>query len=448
MSAPIDPFVRRSSLWLVTRAWILCVVAMGALLLSACEIKQGDPTACTVDAPDKPTRVNVISYESPGMPFFGDQMRACGHVKNLTVRHQMLPYDELVSQATISMSSRSTSPYHIIHAYDQLVVEWAGKGWLAPLDDLVQKYWVQYNLSAISAAVWESMKVDGHIYSIPAIQNPEILFYRKDVLARAGLKPPTTYAELAHTCHVLKGKEGAKYPLVMMYSKMSDHFIYEFSGLLHSMGGHWFGNDATPSFNDATGIAALETMVGLYRECLDPGVVNFTPEDALIGLQQGQFLIGVMWMNFASQMDDVSVSKFPGQFGFAPPPAACRSCPPAGYWAEDSWVIPANASVNRELLFRIAMEGTNTANQAKAADITLVTRMNVAKAKDNPYWAPGVAAIEAGAISLERRPYAYLAKDPVERYGLEALLGNMSPKDALNRAAADYSRSLKESGYR
>jgi ABC-type glycerol-3-phosphate transport system substrate-binding protein len=419
-----------------------------AISLLGCEKKHGDPTACSVEAPSKPTRVNVISYESPGMPFFGDQMAQCSHVRNLTVRHQTLPYDELVSQSTISMSSRSSSPYHIIHAYDQLVVEWAGKGWLAPLDDLVQKYWDKYDLGAISPGVWESMKVNGHIYSIPAIQNPEILFFRKDILADAGIEPPRTFAEMAKACQVLRGKGGSKYPLVMMYSKMSDHFIYEFAGLLHSLGGRWFTDDARPAFNDATGVAALDMMVGLYRGCLDPGVVNLTPEDALIGLQQGQFVMGVMWMNFASQMDDPAASKFPHRFGFALPPAACSTCPPAGYWAEDSWVIPANASVNRDLLFRIAMEGTDSANQAKAADITLVTRMNVSKANESPYWAPGVATIAAGAVALERRPYAYLAKYAVERYGLEALLGTLSAKEALDRAALEYSRSLEESGYR
>ena len=418
-----------------------------AAYLAACSRQNTDTGACSVPAPVEPTKVNVISYPSPGMPFFGDQMAQCSHVAQLQVRHQMLPYDELVSQATIAMSSKSPSPYHIIHVYDALLVEWANRGWLAPLDDLVKKYWEQYRLAEIPDNVWDMMRVNGHIYAIPALQNVEIFFYRKDLFDKYGLKEPRTYHDLDALCQVLMTNGESKHPLVMMYSKMSHHFTYEFHDLIHSMGGAWFNEDGTPSFNSPTGIAALQEIVNLYRSCVNPNAVNFTPEDALIGLQQGQFLMAVLWMNEAPQMDDPSASKFAGKFGFSPAPGACADCPPAGSWAQDSWVIPANASVSRELLFQVAMEGVKTSNQSQAADLTLVTRPDVASAAESPYWAPGVISIERGAVGLERKPYAYLAIDAIERYGIEALLGHLTAQQALDRAATDFQRSMRDEGF-
>ena len=415
--------------------------------LAACSREHGASDDCEIPAPSVPTKVTVISYESHGMPFFGEKMAKCSQGSRLSIRHQMLPYDELVNQATISMSAKSPSPYDIIHVYDQLLVEWAGKGWLAPLDDLVQKYRSQYRLDEIPPSVWDMMKVNGHIYAIPAVQNPEIFFYRRDVFDKYALQLPQTYDDLMSLCQTLKSKGAASYPLLMMYSKSSDHIAYEFHDLLHSMGGKWFNDDGSPAFNSEIGRAALQKMANLYHACMHPDVVNFTPEDAIIGLQQGQFLMGILWANEAPQVDNPELSKFAGKFGFAPPPGACANCPPASYWAQDSWVIPANASVDRELLFRIAMEGTQTKNQAEAAKLALVTRTAVSNANEKPYWRAASTTVERGAVGLDRQPYAYLAREAITRYAVEALLGHLTVNEALDRAATDYSRAMHEEGF-
>jgi multiple sugar transport system substrate-binding protein len=378
------------------------------------------------------------------MPFYGEQMAKCGDPARLEIRHQMLPYEELVSQATISLSSGSTSRYQLIHVSDNLLVEWASKGWLAPLDDLIGKYWTQYRVDEIPEKVWNAVRVNGHIFAIPGLQNTENLIYRKDVLARYGLSPPRTFDELEYACRVLKEKRAAEYPLVMMYSKSADHFPLEFHNLLHSMGGRWFNDDGSPVFNDSIGQAALARMGGLYRACMHPDTVNFTVEDAVIGLQQGQFVMGVLWMNNEPQLDDTRVSKYPGAFGFAPAPAACPNCPPAGAWAVDSWVIPTSAGVDRDLIFHIIMEGLKTANQVKASTVTLVARTEAARAAQSPYWQPGLAAIGRGIEALPRRPYTDLAVNTLEHYGMESLLGHMPVKEALNRAADQFSRSMRE----
>ena len=425
----------------------LLIASLGCLLVGCHRREGGGHGDCQLLTPPTTIRINVISYPSPGMPFFGEQMVKCSEPPRLEIRHQMLPYEELVSQATISLSSNSTSHYQLVHVSDNLLIEWASKGWLAPLDELVRKYWTQYRLDEIPEIVWNAVRVDGHIFAVPGLQNTENLIYRKDVLAQYALSPPRTFNELQHACRVLKEKGAAEYPLVMMYSKSADHFPLEFHDLLHSMGGRWFNDDGSPAFNDKTGQMVLSRMAALYRTCMHPDTVNFTVEDAVIGLQQGQFVLGVLWMNNEPQLDDPNVSKYAGHFAFAPAPAACSSCPPAGAWAIDSWVVPANAGVDRDLLFHIVMEGLKTANQMKASAVTLVTRTEAAKAAQSSYWAPGLAAIDRGIEALPRRPYTYLAVNALQRYGMEALLGHMPVEQALNRAAVEFSQSMREEGF-
>lgn len=180
---------------------------------------------------------------------------------------------------------------------------------------------------------------------------------------------------------------------------------------------------------------------------MHPDTVNFTVEDAIIGLQQGQFVIGVLWMNTEPQLEDPKASKFAGQFGFAPAPAACPTCPPDGAWAIDSWVIPANAGVDRDLVFRVLMEGLKSANQRKAATLTLVSRAAAVGASQSPLWAPGLEAIERGVAALPPQRYTYLAVNAIQRYGMESLLGHLTVEEGLNQAAAQFDRAMREEGY-
>ena len=188
-------------------------------------------------------------------------------------------------------------------------------------------------------------------------------------------------------------------------------------------------------------------IVAMYKECVHPDVIDYTPEDALIGLEQGQFLMGVFWANEAPQVVNPELSRFPDDFAFAPAPAGCKGCAAAGYWAQDSWVIPANASVDPDLLFRIAMEGLRGKNQAQVARVALVTRAPVADREDRPYWGAASQTTALGATGMEREPYAYLAQEALSHYALEALLGHMSPREALDRAAEDYMRGMKSEGF-
>lgn len=67
-----------------------------------------------------------------------------------------------------------------------------GAGQLEPLDDL----FTADVLADFSATALERVTVDGTIYSIPMIIDPQLFYYRKSALDEAGLTPPTTMDEL------------------------------------------------------------------------------------------------------------------------------------------------------------------------------------------------------------------------------------------------------------
>ncbi|MFF4593856.1 ABC transporter substrate-binding protein [Amycolatopsis sp. NPDC001319] len=80
-------------------------------------------------------------------------------------------------------------------------------GLLAPLDDIVDPVKSDFSQAALDTAT-----VEGKIYGVKTIDDVMMLYYRKSVLAAAGVKPPTTFAELlGATRKLTTGKQKGLY---------------------------------------------------------------------------------------------------------------------------------------------------------------------------------------------------------------------------------------------
>ena len=71
--------------------------------------------------------------------------------------------------------------------------------------------------------------VGGNCYSIPWCSAFACLYYRKDVLEKLSLSPPTTWDELIQSCLVLKKKAGLKYPFGVMITPRNTFWVLPFS---------------------------------------------------------------------------------------------------------------------------------------------------------------------------------------------------------------------------
>ena len=110
--------------------------------------------------------------------------------------------------------------------------------------------------------------------------------------------------------------------------------------------------------------------------------------------------------------------------------------PPAAYWAQDGWVIPRNSGVDPDLLTQVALESVDTESQSKAVGFALVTRASLVN--ESAAAAAAFETIARGARPSPRLPYAYLAQEALNRFGIQALLGHLSAKEALDQAAEQY----------
>src|SRR5882757_1236738 len=75
---------------------------------------------------------------------------------------------------------------------DQLNVDLVHAKEVIPLDDVLG-----LAKSDFVEATLATNTVDGHVYGIPMVEDMQLLYYRKSLLAKAKVKPPTTLDELA-----------------------------------------------------------------------------------------------------------------------------------------------------------------------------------------------------------------------------------------------------------
>ena len=104
------------------------------------------------------------------------------------VDHQSVPGPTLIQKVLQQASSKSLPDVLMLDNPD--IQQIAETGALAPLDD--------FGISAdgyapgpVSAATY-----NGKLYGLQPGANTMALFYNKDILAKAGVKPPTTWDEL------------------------------------------------------------------------------------------------------------------------------------------------------------------------------------------------------------------------------------------------------------
>lgn len=96
-------------------------------------------------------------------------------------------------QMFMTASMAKTCPYDVIDADIVWISALAAKGWLLPLDQYVNvdQLYAENFSATVSGGMW-----DGKLYRIPFMSDAGLIYYRKDLLEKAGLQPPQTFEEL------------------------------------------------------------------------------------------------------------------------------------------------------------------------------------------------------------------------------------------------------------
>lgn len=148
--------------------------------------------------------------------------------------------------------------------------------------------------------------MDNKLYGLPSEGDTAWFWYRKDLLADAGLDVPQTWVEFFNAAKILNKIPGV-YGAVIGAS--TSEAVWDFMHYHFAFGGQILDSNNRVVINNEAGKAALEMYVNLKKEGLvSPDVVNYGYNEILTMLQEGKAAMGVEWMAATADLTNCDVS--------------------------------------------------------------------------------------------------------------------------------------------
>lgn len=152
------------------------------------------------------------------------------------------------------------------------IPEFAALGALEPLDMLVARDSASVPRGDYFPGVLATNVVGGVLYGVPWYVDTRVLFYRTDLLRKAGVtRPPTTWSELRDDLSKLKRVQPAgAFPILLPLDEWAQPVIFALqNGSLLLTADGTRGDFLDPRFR-----RALDFYVGLFRDGLAPPLAN------------------------------------------------------------------------------------------------------------------------------------------------------------------------------
>ncbi|NNG19657.1 extracellular solute-binding protein [Naumannella sp. ID2617S] len=377
-----------------------------SLVLSGCGAgsRTGANTATKVECdfakPANPVTVNVLAYNSSAVDPYTNTMVASCSREGVTVKHDPIDFAGQVQKTQATLGSEKGS-YDIVETYSFVVPTYGSQGKLEPLDDLFNKYKDKYKLGDISPEMIQSTSYDGKMYNLPMQAQVHVMAYRKDILDKHGIQPPTNLTELRAAADKIQKSGDMKYPVALPWLASAD--IGTWYGNMMLAQGKTFVDPATkkPNFTSPEAKTALEEMKALLPY-MDPQVTTFDQPKVQQQMYNGTAAISVMFSGRMNDLVQQKNSQHYDKIGFAPSPAITAGGKSVASLSVDGWSIPKNTAVDKDLLFQVIAASVSEDASKASVPAAFPARKGMATEQNSPY-----AKAANGSMSNVPRPQLY-----------------------------------------
>ena len=321
--------------------------------------------------------------------------------------------------------------------------EFVAGGWLAPLDEYIS----EEELAEFVPATVLGRTIGGRLYGIPWFHDIGVFLWRSDILDEAGIEPPIYWMEMVEIAQKLQDPPNL-YGFVTCFNR-SAHIQCGFDEFLWSNNGVMSDDPPTKMLiNSPAGVEALEFMVDLVNKykITQPGVTSMGLDEGRQIFTQGNALFHRNWI-YAGNLAEQEDSKVKGKVGVGPLPKfpGGRHAQNLGGWAYSvnalSPYIEESALFSRFLASReVQKERALTQRQTPSlidlfADPDLVAKY--------PHYA-GILEANKWVMWRLKSPFYAQISDIMALYLQKAIIGEMSPKEALDAAVEEANFLLAE----
>jgi multiple sugar transport system substrate-binding protein len=270
----------------------------------------------------------VWSTIQTGTPFATDLVKDFeAQNPGITVTVQIPSGDSNVVRATYSTALAAGASTPDIYSEDQT---WPGEAtqnhWDVNLNNLMPKSY----LKDIAPGLLAGYSYHGELVAVPYFTDSIILYYRKDLLAKAHLTPPTTWAQLVSEAKQLQNSKLAKYGLIYFGANFEGTTMFWTSMVADAGGATMNQGDTAATVNSHAGLEALNFLHSTIASGISPHAVatfGATTPGQVFDEGQTAFMVcneyqwpGVKAANMTSKVGVSAIPTFTG--GPASGPAA------------------------------------------------------------------------------------------------------------------------------
>ncbi len=152
--------------------------------------------------------MRVLVHGDPTFMVMENLKRQFEQAVGVPIHQRAFSIDRLRDEA-LRNAERMTSRYDIIALDLPWIGEFVEKGVLMPLDEAMDV--ARLDPADFHTAGWKAAHWGGRPYAVPAQTTPELLFYRRDLFAQAGLEPPATTDQLLNAARKMHDPQRGRY---------------------------------------------------------------------------------------------------------------------------------------------------------------------------------------------------------------------------------------------
>ncbi len=484
---------------------LLTAIVVLATVLSACAAPAPAPAqpaepapaepaavepAAAEPAPAAPPSLDVIKWEAP--PSFGGvDINVVGDAG-----HNLKPYEfwksefdqvginilitevpfEGVYEKEKTEFVAGTGAFDVVTFYPAYIGDFAGNGYLAPLDDFMAKepaaVW-DPNAADVLAPFWELYcKFGGQVYALPIDGDILMLMYRSDLFnnpdeqaafkAKYGkdLAPPATWEDWLQVGEFFTRKAGETLAGETLdrdfygsadFAKRGFSFAW-FVNRWAAFGEPYFDENMTPQVNSENAVAGLQNFVDSLKNS-PPDVLGYGYDELRDAFIKGSVAMVVQWTDVPKKGADPSQSAIAGKIGVGRVPGwdiggevVHRSMMPVGRVvavAADSQNKEAAYWVAKHVSYDRGLENVSTSltgldpYRHSHFENPQAYKMFPTEAEAQAYL-DGVSAAMADGYPEIFIPGAAQYEDSLDLHVNKALAGQETPQEALDAVAKEW----------
>lgn len=410
-----------------------------------------------VMAQDAP-KLKILISQSPWLNSFIALVDKYQEETGTVIELDVTPFGGMLEKTRNSVRG-DTGNYDIVNLNSTSLAEIYSGGFLKPLKEIDADFTLPEGvLDFGSSAYWNagtnSFDPNGELLGVPTNGNVQVLYYRADLYEEAGLNVPETWNDLLANAKALHNPP-AMYGFVPRAAR--DSILYNFTPYLFSHGATFFANaeagDYSVTLNSPEGLQALETYIGLGKEAGPPNPGAIAQAELIQLLATGKAAQAIAVVAAMAELDNPDSSVVAGKIRTALLPAGPggQRASAAGHWIAG---IPKNIPEDNQ---KAAMDflkwfvGKDVqVAYVQAAGVPVRDDLaDTALAEDESFHF--IEAFSANAkVARMNMPLkeGTMIKDAISVHLNRAVIGEMSPKDALNAAAAEMHEILSAAGYK